>query len=241
MKFLLGFIGVLFISHSLLATPEGQENESAFLLFKMELEDFLERSNELRLNAHDLPRAKIEAEIESLIEISTRMASIYFQSIDTKDRPKIDRYLALQIQDHLDLRVYFVLIGNQFLFGAEELVSKQNDRNRRYRLTATIGGAALGALGGGAILYFKPNWVKGFWRSSLLVLGAGAAGAGIGYGATAAFGEFVLPAEPGIRTARDFVSRYPAGEDFISQIEILDPDLQMSLDEIDRYFAEGGQ
>lgn len=214
------------------------ETDGPLFLFSMEMDEFVERATLLRSVATELPTPQIESKVEDLIEIASRMASIYFESLDTEHQTEIDQYLGYRLEQNSEIRTYFVLLGNQFVFGAESLVLRQAQNNKKYRMYATIGGSLLGAAAGGAVLYFKPNLVQGFWKSSLLVIGLGAAGAGVGYGSTYAFGEYILPAEPGLKTAKDFVERYPAGEDFISKIENLDVDLLMGMADVDDAISE---
>jgi len=91
----------------------------------------------------------------------------------------------------------------------------------------------LGLAAGGAVLYFAKGVAKSAVTASLLVVGLTAAGGVGGYIAGPAVASFMLPADPSIKNAGDFLKRYPAGEDFINDLEDFSPDLRIGLKEVE--------
>lgn len=212
----------------LLAQDESQPDKD-WLLFADEMDLFLELSSRHKNTAIDLSQRESEKLVEEAEQVAKRLASIYFDHLEERVKPELDAYLAFQIENNEDLENYFILLGNSFLVVAQKLLEKKKQEDRQIQRWATIGGTVLGFASGGALIYFNENISKQALKATVLVMGLGAVGAGLGFGGGYIATTFVLEAKPAIKNAKDFVTRFPAGEDFIGSIESPRDDLEMSL------------
>jgi len=204
-----------------------------WIIFADELANFIEGAQSLYDEGVAAPGEEQERQVATLMRVAHRVSDVYYLEITGSVRPKIERFLKETFEDNQHLRSYFVLMGNAFVEHANALVEMQNAKNKKLRSWSAIGGTVLGLAGGTAILYFKPSWVNGPLKSAMLVVGLGAAGGAIGYGGGWAATSFYLPANPGVENAKDFLSKYPAGEDFVRDIEKENRILQSKLDALE--------
>ncbi|PIR22196.1 MAG: hypothetical protein COV44_09270 [Deltaproteobacteria bacterium CG11_big_fil_rev_8_21_14_0_20_45_16] len=219
-------------SVSLYAQEEDVPNPN-WIIFADELSNFIDGAQGLYDDGVAAPGEEQERQVTALMAVAHRVSDVYYLEITTAVRPKIESFLKETFESHQHLRPYFVLMGNAFVEHANALVEMQNAKNRKLRSWSAIGGTVLGLASGTAILYFKPSWVNGPLKSAMLVVGLGAAGGALGYGGGWVATSFFLPADPGVGNAKDFLSKYPAGEDFVRDIEKEEQVLQSKLDELE--------
>lgn len=214
-------------------SAQAQEPSPNWLIFTDELDNFIDIGDELHERGLSIPSPTAQKKVEEMIEIGMRVAEIYFIEINSDIRPDLESYLNRTIKSNNHLRNYFVLLGNAFLARAEIFQQEERKKDSSLRMWSTVGGTVLGLATGVGILYFKPNLVKGALKSTVLIVGLGAAGAAVGYGGGYVASTFVLPVNAGVETAEEFLLRYPSGEDFISDLEDGNEDIAEAMNDIE--------
>lgn len=213
------------------------QEQPPIYMFIAEIEGFLEKSEQLVADAPGLSDDEIKVRIEELMVLSSRASRVYFANIDSDIKPELDRYLHDRLQTSQDIRHFFVLMGNEFLNTARAVLNARQADEKRIRSYSTIGGTVVGLGSGTALLLFAKNLTKNPWVAGLVVVGLGVAGGVAGHYASPLVAEWMLPADPAIKNADDFLRRYPAGEDFISELENLSPDLSAHLQGIEELMS----
>ncbi len=231
------FKSAMILWGSLLTTTHLWGSESSdnppLYMFVSEMETFVEKAVDLKEKAGDLNDDEIKTRIEEMTTVASRASKVYFAHIDSVIKPELDQYLHERISEHSELRHFFILLGNRFLAEAREALQQRQMQEKKFRIYSTVGGSILGLASGGAVLYFAKGVAKNALTAGLLVVGLGVAGGAVGYVAGPSVAKFALPADPSIQNADDFLKRYPAGEDFISELESLSPDLSLQLSQIE--------
>lgn len=238
MKRLIG----LFITYTLLlpleqdifaetATADDDLN-SKIIIFTDEFEEFLERAWILFENGERLRPKELETQINQLMIITNRIAAAYFEAIDTEVQSEMEAYFQNQYSRNSAIHHLFLLLGNSIHNRAVKLVESEKATHRQYKIWGVTGGALLGSASAGAILYFKPNFIPNPLVATLFVLGLGAAGTAAGWGGAIAAYSFILPANPAVKTAKDFLNLYPTGKDFIEDISEMNQDIELGLESI---------
>jgi len=227
------------IAALVLAVPSNHLDAAAdlnpnLIIFTDELENFIESAFEIYQRGEIASSLEQQRRIEDLIEIGYRIANLYYLEISSDIRPRLEAYLKQRFEEHRNLQTYFIILGNAFVDRADHMLREKAESDRQIRRWATTGGAVLGLASGTGVILFKPHWIPGAVKQSLLVIGLGAAGAGAGYLGGAAATSFILPANPAIESAKDFLERYPAGEDFIRDILHSNHDLLWDLSDLNQ-------
>lgn len=209
------------------------ETKEPLYLFISEMETFTEKANELKNGDPYISDDEMKTKVDELTIIAGRVAKVYFAQIESEIKPDLDKYLHERITQNEEIRHFFLLLGNQFLAIARSALDERQQQEKRYRMYSTVGGSILGLASGGAVLYFAKGVAKQAMTATLVVVGLTAAGGVGGYFAGPAVTGFMLPADPSIKSADDFLKKYPAGEDFIYELEDFSPDLRIGLSEVD--------
>ncbi|MGA0162912.1 MAG: hypothetical protein ACO3LE_01500 [Bdellovibrionota bacterium] len=238
MKRLIG----LFISCTLLLAIEpnlwaedvnaDDDLNSKIIIFTDEFEEFLERAWIIYESGERLRPKELEAQINQLMIITNRIAAAYFEAIDTEVQPEMESYFQTQYSRNSAIHHLFLLLGNSIHNRAVKLVDGEKAEHRQYKIWGVTGGALLGSVSAGAVLYFKPNFIPNPLVATLFVLGLGAAGTAAGWGGAIAAYSFILPANPAVKTAKDFLNLYPTGKDFIEDISEMNQDIELGLESI---------
>lgn len=205
------------------------ELNTKLLIFTDEVDEFLERAWTAYEKGSSLSPQELEKEIEALIQNTHRISAAYFEALDTAVQPDMEAYLNRTYSQNNEIHHYFLLLGNAVYQRADFLVQERIQSNRKMRMWGTVGGTVLGLATGGAILYFKPQLAPNAIHATLLVLGLGAAGAGVGYGGAYLTHTFILPANLAVKNAKDFLAKYPTGDDFVRHIGDASADLALGL------------
>ncbi len=225
-------LGMLFSLLPLHHTSAAIEQDPPLYLFIAEMETFIEKANDLKSQGSQLSDDEIKTRITEMTTVAGRAARVYFSQLDTEVKPELDKYLHEKVSSNEDIRHFFVLLGNQFIDIARNVVLDRKAQEKKYRMYSTVGGSLLGLAGGGAVLYFAKGLTKNILTAGLVVVGLGVGGGIAGYAAGPLVASFLLPADPSIKNAEDFMARYPAGEDFILEIEEMNPDIALGLAEL---------
>jgi hypothetical protein len=229
-------VGALVFITGFVQSSSAQEKPPLYM-FVAEMETFVEKALDLKEKAADLSDDEIKARLNEMTVVAARASKVYFAQIETSVKPELDEYLGERINENPEIRHFYVLLGNQFLSVAREVINQRAGEEKKFRMYSTVGGSLLGLAAGGAVLYFAKGVAKNALTAGLLVVGLGVAGGVGGYVAGPAVAKFALPADPSIKNADDFLKRYPAGEDFVSDLEDSSPDLSMRLAQIDEALA----
>lgn len=212
----------------------GQESlDQRLQIFESEVDSFIQKSFNYRDDSWNLSSTQQEERIQELISISNRIAHIYFSSLHLDENQELNMSLKQSLLDYEEIRPFFMLIGNRFLSEAQDLLLKQEQINRRYRSISTLAGTVIGLASGGALIYFKASFTQtGLQKVTTLAL-LGAGGAALGYFGGKALRGYILPTDPDVLTAKDFIQKYPEGEDFIDRLSIYEIDIDETLREIE--------
>lgn len=211
------------------AQSENDELNVKIIIFTDEFEEFISTAWEVYNEGPTLKQEELQKKIETLIENANRIAVAYFEAIDSDIRPEMEAYLSEQYRKNSEIHHYFLLLGNAVYNKANSLVENQKNEHQKLRKWGTVGGTLVGMATGGAILYFKSQVASGALKATLLVLGLSAAGAAVGYGGAYLTHSFILPADPAVINAEDFLLKYPSGLDFITDIRNANSDLALGL------------
>lgn len=224
---------VLGLAIALTPVVSSAQNDTQALLFSAELESFIDQATALYEGGDALTPDELKRGVDSLIEISSHIAAMYFDKIGSAEQKDYDVYLSDMISSHNEIRNYFVLLGNRFLFEANEALKARNNQIKKFKSWSVVGGTVLGLASGVALLAIRPQFAKSALSAGLVIVGLSAAGAGGGYAVGHYAQSYFLPADPNLKKAEDFIRRYPAGEDFIQSLEgIESADLSLGLREI---------
>ncbi len=209
--------------------PPGDFNEDV-LIFTGEVENYIDVAIEVKaLNdaPSEAPKDEklIEAKIKSLQQTSLRIAHMYFSTVEDATRDQFNSFLAARLQVHKELKNYFLFIGNAFAAEAARLVEGRKDQDRKIFIWSTVGGAVLGL--GGGYLYLRLTSSKNLITAAIIGVGIGVAVSGAGYSA-----RYFLPVNQDIQNAREFLTRYPHGEDFTHEL-IGSQDLALAFDDLE--------
>jgi len=226
-------VGTIVVLAALGRTETYAQGKEPLYLFISEMETFTEKANDLKAKAPDMGDDEIKTKVDELTTIASRISKVYFAQIESDIKPDLDKYLHDRITDNTDIRHFYLLLGNQFLAVARGVLDERQSQEKKYRMYSTVGGSVLGLATGGAILYFAKGVAKTGMTATLIVVGLTAAGGVGGYLAGPALAGFMLPADPSIKNANDFLKKYPAGEDFIHELEDFSPDLRIGLNEVE--------
>lgn len=195
-------VGGLALLLSLLMTPFAYgDSAPCSSLFLSALGDYLKAANDV--------------DAEALFASGKHAAEIYLKCPDDKEKLKMEMDLGASVRGHPELKKRWLPLGQAFVEVADELIAARKASMRRVQLAGAGLAAAIGIVAGaGAIaLKYLPNTPS----AVLTAIGTGGiAGAGLGYFILGPIGgHFLLPRDPIASTARDFLTRYPHGEDFL--------------------------
>ncbi|TVQ79868.1 MAG: hypothetical protein EA369_03715 [Bradymonadales bacterium] len=207
-------------------------------IFEQELADFVESAQSFRERASDLSPRQQEEEVEKLLSIAGRVSQIYFASLHLDHDQEFNSSLKQVLSEYQELRVFFYLIGNQMVDQARLIIGDREKFEQSFRLWSAAGGAVLGLAGGSALIYFRAPGTQSVFGKvfALAILTGGGAAAGY-YASPHVVGQFV-PIDPDVLTARDFVLKYPNGEDFIRRTGSSTQDISERLSQLERSFYE---
>lgn len=205
---------------------------SKVIIFTDEFEEFLERAWIIYESGERLKPEELEAQINKLMLITNRIAAAYFEAVDTEVQPEMESYFQTQYSRNSAIHHLFLLLGNSIHDRAVKLVNGEKATHRQYKIWGVTGGALLGSASAGAVLYFKPNFIPNPLVATLFVVGLGAAGTAAGWGGAVAAYSFILPANPAVKTAKQFLNLYPTGKDFIEDISEMNQDIELGLESI---------
>jgi len=207
-------------------------------IFANEMSDFVEGALSFRESAVSMTAAQQEAAVEDLMETAGRVSQIYFSSLHLDEKSELDEILRIAIKDYRDIRVFFYLIGNRFIFDAQALLEAQQEKEKRVRLWSTAGGAVLGLASGAALIYFKvPGTEHLIGKATALLVMTSAGGAAGRYGGPALY-SYIVPVDPDVLTAKDFLIRYPEGQNFINDLSLHEIDLANGLADLQEDFND---
>lgn len=232
-NWIIRLVGTVVVLAALGRSEMYAQGKEPLYLFISEMETFTEKATELKAKAPDLGDEEIKTKVDELTTIAGRISKVYFEQIETEIKPDLDKYLHDRITGNNEIRHFYLLLGNQFLAVARSVLEERQAKEKKFRMYSTVGGSILGLASGGALLYFAKGVAKSGVTATLIVVGLTAAGGVGGYLAGPAIAGFMLPADPSIKNAGDFLKKYPAGEDFIHELEDFSPDLRVGLSEVE--------
>jgi hypothetical protein len=206
---------------------------SKIIIFTDEFEEFLEKAWIIYETGERFEPSVLESKINELMNITYRIAAAYFEALDTEVQPEMEKYLKTQYSRNAPIHHLFLLLGNAIHSRAVQLVEGEKNDHKKYRIWGVTGGALVGTASAGAILYFKPHFIPNPLVATLFVVGLGAAGTAAGLGGAYVAYTFILPANPSVRTAKDFLSLYPSGKDFIQDLTEMNQDIELGLEAIE--------
>lgn len=239
MKTLLSIVFSLMAASAIQAQDNPPDFDEDVLIFTGEVENYIETAQEVKA-LNDAAEAEkdeklLEQKIKVLQQTSLRIANVYFSTTEDSTRETFNNFLSTRLKEYRELRNYFLFIGNAFAAEAARLVEGRKETERKIFIWSSVAGAVLGV--GGGYLYIRYSGYLGHSQGRVLLtaaivgIGIGVTVAGAGYSA-----RYFLPVNQDIKNARDFLVRYPHGEDFTSEL-IGSQDLTMALDELE----EGSQ
>lgn len=195
------------------------------VVFAGELRNYVEGALELKASSETDTEFR-NKKIAELSEIGRRISRIYFKQNESVIQNELHRHLQTSLKENKDSTPYFVFLGNAFADEAARILRIYHAKQKQMKLYITAGGAGLGLLIGGGIVFFKLRSASELAQATtsnagknlLIVAGAIATGAAIGFGAGSIYAG-KLPMDTTIKNASDFAARYPHGEDFIKNLE----------------------
>jgi len=196
------------------------------LIFAGELRNFFEFAEAAEPLAHESTKAqKHEKLVQEMIATAGRVARAYFVEPTEVIQTQLNNHLRTSLKENSAHEKYFVLLGNGFAIEAARLLKILRAKQAKYRTYGLLGGTAVGLVGSGVFLWIKrPSGAmagaagKALTSRNLLIAGgifAGATAIGFGVGSIMAAR---LPVDLSINNAKDFLARYPHGEDFIKDL-----------------------
>jgi hypothetical protein len=235
MKILFYILGIsIFLLNPIQAQQRGPETwENHSQIFESELASFIEKSFSFKDDAPNLNREEQERRIQELIAISARISHVYMASLHMDQKNELDHGLQTSLKDYPEIRVFFYLLGNSLASEAQSLIQERAQTERQFKVWSTVGGSVLGLASGGALIYLRtPLTERAIGKVfTLAILTAG--GGAIGYFGGQALEGFLIPVDPDVETAEDFLRKYPEGEDFIDQLSSFDADITDKLKELE--------
>lgn len=208
----------------LLTLAEAEEKQPDYppdlIFFKQELNSFVLNAKKIDRTRTQMDEKAYEAALHELMVIGARIADIYFRNANETFRPQMEETLGSTLAENRNLKNYWVPLGNGFVNRAQAFIEERATHENQVRFWATVGGVALGALGGGTYLYFRSAATSGIVLKEALVATTAVVGGGLlgRYAASPAINAFVFPANLSVKNAKDFMVRYPHGEDFLEEI-----------------------
>jgi len=222
MKAIILFLSIGFCN--IVYADETQSSESDnIIIFTGEVRNFLDIAGGLKELSHE-DATKNEKQILDRVKIlqltSTRIADAYFQEQNPENREKFAKFLQETLHSNRDLKNYFIIMGNAFATEGQRLLNERSGNMHRIAVWSSISGVVLGLAGGYVFLKFKNNVTQ----AGLVALGITTLAAAGGYSA-----RYYIPIDSSVKTAEDFLQRFPKGEDFIREVDA-HPDLTAILD-----------
>lgn len=222
-----------------MGAQEMPSEQKILLLFSDEIDNFLDEAEYLYENDASLTKEEREAAVKRLSESSTRIAATYFEEILSDLKPELDELLRLRLEENSPLRSYFVLMGNQFWKRAQWYIDDRDNRHTSIRMWWTVGGLAVGAVGAGALFMMNTKLTSTTVGTVLTFAGLIGGGGALGYGAGYYKTNYMMPVDPLVTNAEEFVVRYPSGEDFLRDVETSGSDIDAAISVIDGMMVDG--
>ncbi len=208
---------------------EGDYNEN-ILIFTGEVRNFIELSEQMRevssASASPTKDQELQALLLELQTTASRVAEVYFSEASDESRDQFTSFLSATLVKHQDIKNYFVFIGNAFASEAQMILDRRSDRMKKIFVWSSIGGVVLGLAGGAMVLKFQ-GATKNYVTAGIVAVGIAAVASGGGFAA-----RYFLPVSQEIVNAKDFLERFPHGEDFTKELESTSMDLAMGMDEV---------
>lgn len=226
-------IALCFISFTAYADEPPQEtpfNED-ILIFTGEMRNFIDTASAVKeLNAGeqtDQTDKQLEEKIKILQITASRVADVYFHVAEESNRVDLTNFLGRTIQDNKELQNYFVFIGNAFASEAEKIIEARQDKMSKIMIWSSVGGVVLGLTGGFVFLKYAAPTNNGLLKAGLVAVGIAAVVSGVGFSA-----RYFLPVARSVTNAKEFMARYPDGEDFLRDLNQVSPDLTLGFAEL---------
>lgn len=216
--------------------PDKRDYDTNLLIFTSEIDSFVEAASAV-VDRQQAPESEIAA-TKDLIKNAERIADVYFHALTSEAKPAIDAYLGRVLKENQKIKNYFNLIGNAFIQNAQSLLEAQNAKLKAFKRWTTIGGAVVGVAVGGGYLYFRSRGAAGLALKDYMIAATAVVGfTAAGY-ATGAFGKSMLPVDRSVSNAKDFVARYPHGQDYIEEIQDGSQDLRDALADLEKGISD---